>query len=118
MLHKAAALRRHLNHRCCRRPLISPSADLTTSCSGGGPGENANSPSFSAKRTLTEGMDKTNTPRHALAEMSKTPRSTPAAIRVIEVLTYPQVQLLDVAGPLQVFASANDLVTEAGGTPP
>jgi transcriptional regulator GlxA family with amidase domain len=28
------------------------------------------------------------------------------------------VQLLDVTGPLQVFASANDLVAEAGGTPP
>jgi transcriptional regulator GlxA family with amidase domain len=63
-------------------------------------------------------MDKTTTPRHALADMPRTPRSTPAAIRVIEVLTYPQVQLLDVAGPLQVFASANDLVAEAGGTPP
>jgi transcriptional regulator GlxA family with amidase domain len=34
------------------------------------------------------------------------------------VLAYPSVQLLDVAGPLQVFASANDLVTEAGGMPP
>ena len=63
-------------------------------------------------------MDKTNTPRHALAEMPKTPRSAPAATRVMEVLTYPRVQLLDVAGPLQVFASANDLVAEAGGTPP
>jgi transcriptional regulator GlxA family with amidase domain len=34
------------------------------------------------------------------------------------VLAYPSVQLLDVTGPLQVFASANDLVTGAGGTPP
>jgi len=34
------------------------------------------------------------------------------------VLAYPSVQLLDVTGPLQVFASANDLVTEAGGMPP
>ncbi len=31
------------------------------------------------------------------------------------MLAYPQVQMLDVAGPLQVFASANDL---AGGMPP
>ena len=38
--------------------------------------------------------------------------------RVIEVLAYPSVQLLDVTGPLQVFASANDLVAQAGGTPP
>jgi transcriptional regulator GlxA family with amidase domain len=39
-------------------------------------------------------------------------------VRVIEVLVYPAVQMLDVTGPLQVFASANDLVVEAGGTPP
>jgi transcriptional regulator GlxA family with amidase domain len=50
--------------------------------------------------------------------MSKTPRSPPDAIRIVEVLAFPSVQLLDVTGPLQVFASANDLVTEAGGTPP
>ncbi len=34
------------------------------------------------------------------------------------MLAYPAVQLLDVTGPLQVFASTNDLVAEAGGTPP
>jgi transcriptional regulator GlxA family with amidase domain len=34
------------------------------------------------------------------------------------VLAYPAVQLLDVTGPLQVFASANDHVAEAGGVPP
>lgn len=50
--------------------------------------------------------------------MPKSPRSSPNSIRVIEILTYPAVQLLDVAGPLQVFASANDLVAEAGGPPP
>jgi transcriptional regulator GlxA family with amidase domain len=38
--------------------------------------------------------------------------------RIVEVLAYPSVQLLDVTGPLQVFASANDHVAEAGGTPP
>jgi transcriptional regulator GlxA family with amidase domain len=54
----------------------------------------------------------------ALAEMPKSPRSTPDATRVIEVLVYPSVQLLDVAGPLQVFASANDMVAETGLTPP
>ena len=37
---------------------------------------------------------------------------------MIEVLAFPSVQLLDVTGPLQVFASANDLVAEAGRTPP
>ncbi len=54
--------------------------------------------------------------------MPNPPRSTPtsrtSAVRVIEVLAYPSVQLLDVTGPLQVFASANDLVAEAGGTSP
>jgi transcriptional regulator GlxA family with amidase domain len=53
-----------------------------------------------------------------LAEMRKSPRSQPNAVRVIEVLAYPAVQLLDVTGPVQVFASANDIVAEAGGTPP
>jgi transcriptional regulator GlxA family with amidase domain len=38
--------------------------------------------------------------------------------RAIEVLAFPAVQLLDVTGPVQVFASANDLAIEAGGAPP
>src|ERR1700756_2137204 len=50
--------------------------------------------------------------------MPKSPRSSPNPVRVIEVLTYPAVQLLDVTGPVQVFASANDLAVNAGGTPP
>jgi hypothetical protein len=37
---------------------------------------------------------------------------------VIDVLAYPAPQLLDVTGPVQVFASANDLVVNAGGAPP
>jgi transcriptional regulator GlxA family with amidase domain len=44
----------------------------------------------------------------------KPPRSTPEGTRVVEVLAYPAVQLLDVTGPLQVFASANDLVAKSG----
>jgi transcriptional regulator GlxA family with amidase domain len=55
---------------------------------------------------------------HALAEMPKLPRSSPNLVRVIDVLAYPAVQLLDVTGPLQVFASANEFVTATGGTPP
>src|SRR6202000_2339910 len=55
---------------------------------------------------------------HGLAETPKFPRSSPNPIRVVDVLTYPAVQLLDVTGPVQVFASANDLVANAGGTPP
>lgn len=50
--------------------------------------------------------------------MSKTPRSLPTAPRVIEILAFPAVQLLDVSGPLQVFATANDIVSESGGAPP
>ena len=63
-------------------------------------------------------MDKANLAGHDLAQMPKSPRSSPNAIRTIEVLTFPAVQLLDVTGPLQVFASANDHVTRAGGAPP
>jgi transcriptional regulator GlxA family with amidase domain len=63
-------------------------------------------------------MDKTNLLGHGLAEMPKSPRSSPNSIRAIEVLTFPAVQLLDVTGPVQVFASANDHVASAGGVPP
>jgi transcriptional regulator GlxA family with amidase domain len=63
-------------------------------------------------------MDKASLSGHALAEMPKNPRFPPNPVRVIEVLAYPAVQLLDVTGPLQVFASTNDLVAKAGGTPP
>ncbi len=34
------------------------------------------------------------------------------------MLAFPSVQLLDVAGPLQVFASCNDLAVQAGGLAP
>jgi transcriptional regulator GlxA family with amidase domain len=50
--------------------------------------------------------------------MPKPPRFSPNEVRVIDVLTYPAVQLLDVTGPVQVFASANDHVAGAGGAPP
>ena len=39
-------------------------------------------------------------------------------MRRIELLAYPEVQLLDVSGPLQVFASANDFRTQAGEPAP
>jgi len=38
--------------------------------------------------------------------------------RRIEILTFPDSQLLDVAGPLQVFATANDLARLAGRPQP
>ena len=50
--------------------------------------------------------------------MPKTPRSSPNPVRAVEVLTFPAVQLLDVTGPVQVFACANDLVANAAGAPP
>jgi len=67
-------------------------------------------------------MDKASLSGHALAEMPKSPRSQPSSVRgntarVVEVLAYPSVQLLDVTGPLQVFVCANDHVEQAGGTP-
>src|SRR3954454_1131387 len=52
--------------------------------------------------------------RAALARSPNTPRFMPK-LRRIEILAYPDVQLLDVSGPLQVFASANDQLTRAGG---
>ena len=48
----------------------------------------------------------------------KSPRSPANTVRVVDVLTYPAVQLLDVTGPIQVFASANDCVSRTGGAPP
>ena len=49
--------------------------------------------------------------------MPKAPRFSPKRPRVVEILAYPAVQLLDVAGPLQVFASANELLRRQGGAP-
>jgi transcriptional regulator GlxA family with amidase domain len=63
-------------------------------------------------------MDKANLGGRGSTELPKFPRSSPNPIRVIDVLTYPQVQLLDVTGPLQVFASANVQIADGGGTPP
>lgn len=51
--------------------------------------------------------------------MPEFPRFPPIqSTRIVEVLAFPDVQLLDVAGPLQVFASANDLAREAHASPP
>jgi hypothetical protein len=48
----------------------------------------------------------------------KPTRSSPSVSRIVEVLAYPAVQLLDVTGPLQVFASANDFMAKAGEARP
>jgi transcriptional regulator GlxA family with amidase domain len=50
--------------------------------------------------------------------MPNSPRFTPNAGRIIDVLAFPAAQLLDVTGPVQVFASANDIVAGAGGVEP
>ena len=50
--------------------------------------------------------------------MPDVPRFPPSPPRVVELLAFPAVQLLDVAGPLQVFATANDLAAASGGAPP
>lgn len=44
--------------------------------------------------------------------------SATTLLRRIEVLAFPAVQLLDVAGPLQVFSTANDLALAAGRPAP
>ena len=63
-------------------------------------------------------MDRTNLRAYGPSDAPKSPRSSPNAVRVIDVLTYPAVQLLDVTGPAQVFASANDRSAEMGGARP
>jgi len=50
--------------------------------------------------------------------MTDDPRNPPSRPRRIEIVAFAQVQLLDVAGPLQVFASANEVVAATGAPPP
>jgi len=47
-----------------------------------------------------------------MAHMPYTPGITPS-VRLVDILAFPNVQLLDVTGPLQVFASANEWAREA-----
>jgi transcriptional regulator GlxA family with amidase domain len=53
-----------------------------------------------------------------LAMSPKTPPIAPTPPRAVEILTFPAVQLLDVAGPLQVFASANEQAAARGSPCP
>ena len=55
-------------------------------------------------------MDGDTLPWHRLAEMPINQHIPP---KRIEFLAFPDVQLLDVTGPLQVFATANRLIGEA-----
>jgi transcriptional regulator GlxA family with amidase domain len=57
-----------------------------------------------------------------MAEMPKNPRFPPMPpdarrSRTVDIVAFPAVQLLDVAGPLQVFATANELVAANGEAP-
>ena len=56
--------------------------------------------------------------RYSLAEMPNNPRIPPKLPRRIDILAFPSVQLLDVSGPLQVFATANQLAGESALPPP
>ncbi|WP_266160221.1 GlxA family transcriptional regulator [Dyella silvatica] len=54
--------------------------------------------------------------------MPNNPRFAPEAIRPelprrVEIVAFAAVQMLDLSGPLQVFASANDTLTQAGRAP-
>ena len=52
-----------------------------------------------------------------LADMPNTPSFTPTQ-RDIEILAFPNAQLLDITGPLQVFASANTWAKDQGESAP
>jgi transcriptional regulator GlxA family with amidase domain len=48
----------------------------------------------------------------------KAPQIPPEAPRRVEVLAFPDVQMLDVAGPIQVFTSANERATSSNANLP
>jgi transcriptional regulator GlxA family with amidase domain len=48
----------------------------------------------------------------------KAPQIPPKRPRLIEVLAFPEVQLLDVAGPIQVFTAANEQNTKGSASAP
>jgi transcriptional regulator GlxA family with amidase domain len=53
--------------------------------------------------------------RQDLAMSPKIPQIPPKAPRRIEVLAFPDVQMLDVAGPIQVFTAANERAASPRG---
>jgi len=59
-------------------------------------------------------MDKGKLPHHLFPMTPKAPRFQPNSSRIVEVLAYPSVKLLDVTGPIQVFATANAFAAQAG----
>jgi transcriptional regulator GlxA family with amidase domain len=63
-------------------------------------------------------VDKASLSRHFLTMAPNPPRFPPNGKRIVEVLAYPSVKLLDVTGPIQVFASANAFMAQAGEAMP
>jgi hypothetical protein len=61
-------------------------------------------------------LDKAYVSTEVLADMPNAHRFPPNAPRLFEILTFPSVQLLDVTGPLQVFATANEVAAIARQT--
>ena len=61
-----------------------------------------------------DALDKEGIDPHRLAMEPKVPPIPPNVPRAIELLAFSDVQLLDVAGPLQVFSSANERAAERG----
>ncbi len=62
-------------------------------------------------------VDETSIAVLGLADMPIDPRNPPRP-RCVEILAFPGVQLRDVAGPLQVFASAGDWARDTGRPAP
>src|SRR6202021_4236843 len=58
------------------------------------------------------------TPPHAPRQVEKAARQLEKASRRIEVLAFPDVQMLDVAGPIQVFTAANERAASPHGRLP
>src|ERR1700735_3330840 len=56
-------------------------------------------------------LDIANLVGQGLAMSPKTPQIPPKSSRRVEVLAFPDVQMLDVAGPTQVFTAANERAT-------
>jgi transcriptional regulator GlxA family with amidase domain len=52
-----------------------------------------------------------------MTKSPKTPQIPPSTIRIVEILTLPFTQILDVAGPFQVFSTANDILVRRGDPP-
>jgi transcriptional regulator GlxA family with amidase domain len=62
-------------------------------------------------------MDSRSISWQAVADMPKNPRFPPKP-RIVEIVVFTGVQILDVAGPLQAFTSANDYALKAALTRP